>query len=59
MTDVQIVSDTDPNPTFSLNTVPIRIQGFDDQKLEKFTAKKFNFFIKNYRIITTPIPGPP
>ncbi len=34
--------DTDPDPAFRLNTDPdiFRIQGFDDQKLEKFTAKK-------------------
>jgi hypothetical protein len=37
---------------------PIRIQGFNDQKLKKNTAeKKVNFFwIKNYNL---PIPRPP
>jgi hypothetical protein len=43
---------TDPDPD------PIRIQGFNDQKLKKITAeKKLNFFwIKNCSL---PIPRPP
>jgi hypothetical protein len=27
--------DTDPDPAFQVNLDPIRIQGFDDQKLKK------------------------
>jgi hypothetical protein len=45
--------DTDPNPD------PIRIQGFNDQKLKKKKQlkKKLNFFlIKNCNL---PIPRPP
>ncbi len=48
--------DTDLN---KLNTDPdpIRIQGFDDQKLENIYKKKILFFkIKNYNL---PIPRPP
>jgi hypothetical protein len=47
---------------FRLNTDPdrdpIRIQGFDDQKLKKkkITAEKKKFGIKNYNL---PIPKPP
>jgi hypothetical protein len=32
--------DTDPGPAFQVNPDQIRIQGFDDQKLKKFTAEK-------------------
>jgi hypothetical protein len=36
---------------------PIRIQGFNDQKLKKITAEKItNFWIKNYNV---PLPRPP
>jgi hypothetical protein len=44
---------------FRLNTDPdqdqIRIQGFDDQILQKIYTKKYNFFFKNYNL---PIPRP-
>jgi hypothetical protein len=37
--------ETNPDPD------PIRIQGFNDQKLKKMTAeKKFNFFLSNTAI---------
>jgi hypothetical protein len=43
---------------FRVNTVPIRIQGFDDQKLEKIYSwkKTYFFFIKIYDL---PIPRAP
>ncbi len=42
---------TDPDP------VPIRVQGFNDQKLKKITVEnKKNILIKNYNL---PIPRPP
>jgi hypothetical protein len=52
----------DPDPALKAeyrsgsNTDPIRIQGFNDQKLKKITAKKkLNFFgIKNYNLGTYP-----
>ncbi len=53
----------DPDPAeyrsgSNTDTDPIRIQGFNDQKLKKITAeKKLNFFlIKNYNL---PITRPP
>ncbi len=41
---------SDPDPAFQMNPDPIRIQGFDDQKLkEKITDEKF--FIKNCNLL--------
>jgi hypothetical protein len=47
--------DPDPYPAFQVNTDPVpvvRIQGFDDQKLEKNTAEKCIFFDQKLQFIS-------
>jgi hypothetical protein len=49
-------ANTDPDP--DTDPDPIRIQGFNDQKMEKITAeKKIKFFL--IRNCNLPIPRPP
>jgi hypothetical protein len=38
---------TDPDPAFQVNPDPIRIQGFDDQKLKKTIQLKFFISFKS------------
>ncbi len=50
--DTDADPDTDPDSAFQVNPDTLRMQGFDDQKLKKKTAKKFfSFLIKKLQFI--------
>jgi hypothetical protein len=51
----------DPDPAFQVNSNPIRIQGFDDQKLNEKYSRNFFYLvlIKNCNLdLLNPVPDP-